>query len=134
MNICQEISVPGCFINFRGKNNKNAIQNETGSFTLGFGEKSEFDEATLNIFKEFTAKSEDKLYNGEKPRDYFSLIQDFDKVVQALDKKFVWEKALNSDQNLDLILSEIGEALNRWTALVFGECGQGKSTILNEIV
>ena len=37
MNICQEISVPGCFVNFRGKNNKNAIQNETGSYALGFG-------------------------------------------------------------------------------------------------
>ena len=74
MNICQEISVPGCFINFRGKNNKNAIQNETGSYALGFGEKSKFDEATLNIFKEFTAKSENKLYNGEIARSYFSLI------------------------------------------------------------
>ena len=39
MNICQEISVPGCFINFRGKNNKNAIQNETGSYALGLGER-----------------------------------------------------------------------------------------------
>ena len=43
MNICQEVSVPDCFINFRGKNNKNAIQNETCSFALGFGEKSHFD-------------------------------------------------------------------------------------------
>ena len=24
--------------------------------------------------------------------------------------------------------------MNQWTALVFGECGQGKSTTLNEIV
>ena len=74
MNICQEVSVPGCFINFRGKNNKNAIQNETGSFALGFGEKSQFDQTTLNIFREFTAKSENKLYNGQTPRAYFSLI------------------------------------------------------------
>ena len=58
MNICQEVSVPGCFINFRGKSNKNAIQNETSSFALGFGERSESDETTLNIFREFTAKSE----------------------------------------------------------------------------
>lgn len=36
---------------------KNAIQNETTTFTLGFGEKSKFDETTLNIFKEFAAKS-----------------------------------------------------------------------------
>ena len=47
MNICQEITVPTCFVNFRGKNNKNAIQNETAAYALGFGEKSKFDETTL---------------------------------------------------------------------------------------
>ena len=57
MNICQEVEVPTCFVNFRGKSMKNAIQNETTTFTLGFGEKSKFDETTLNIFKEFAAKS-----------------------------------------------------------------------------
>ena len=36
---------------------KNAIQNETSSFALGFGEKSKFDETTLDIYKEFSAKS-----------------------------------------------------------------------------
>ena len=55
-------------------------------------------------------------------------------MVQALDKKFVWDKAITSDQSPDLLISEIDEALNRWTALVFGECGQGKSTTLNKIV
>ena len=77
INICQEISVPGCFLNFRGKNNSNAIQNETASFALGFGEKSKFDERTLEIFKEFTAKFQNALYNGKIPRSYFSLIQNF---------------------------------------------------------
>ena len=64
INIRQEISVPLCFIDFRGAKMKNAVQNETMSYALGFGEKSKFDETTLNIFKEFTAKSEDKPHNG----------------------------------------------------------------------
>ena len=62
MNICQEISVPGCFVNFRGDKMKNSVVNETSSYTLGFGEKTKFDEITLEIFKEFSAKASDQLY------------------------------------------------------------------------
>ena len=47
INIRQEVSVPACFINFRGKKMKNAIQSETISYALGFGERSKFDELTL---------------------------------------------------------------------------------------
>ena len=31
-------------------------------------------------------------------------------------------------------MSEINIDMKQWTAIVFGECGQGKSTTLNEIV
>ena len=97
MNICQEISVPGCFVNFRGKNNKNAIQNETASFALGFGEKSKFDETTLQIFKEFSAKSTNELFNEKIPRAYFSLIQDFNQIIKELDKAFKWRKVVSDN-------------------------------------
>ena len=53
---------------------KNAVQNETSSYALDFGEKSKFDEKTLLIFKEFGAKSVGELYNGEIPRAYFSMV------------------------------------------------------------
>ena len=33
------------------------------SYALGFGVKSKFNETTLEIFKEFGAKSEGKLFN-----------------------------------------------------------------------
>ena len=33
------------------------------SYSLGFGVKSKFDEMTLDIFEEFGAKSEEKLFN-----------------------------------------------------------------------
>ena len=42
---------------------QNCVQNETSRYTLGFGEKSKFDEATLEIFKEFGAKSVGELFN-----------------------------------------------------------------------
>ena len=35
---------------------KNTVQNETQSYALGFGEKTKFDEATLEIFREYGAK------------------------------------------------------------------------------
>ena len=57
INIRQEISVPGCFIDFRGKKMKNTVQSETESYALGFGEKSKFDETTLEVFKEYAAKT-----------------------------------------------------------------------------
>ena len=66
--------MPACFINFRGKKMKNAVQNETSSYALGFGEKSKFDEKTLLIFSEFGAKLVGELYNGEIPRAYFSMV------------------------------------------------------------
>ena len=74
MNIRQEIFIPDCFVNFRGKKMKNAIQNETTRYALGFGEKSQFDESTLKIFKEFGAKSSGEQFNDEVPRSYFSMI------------------------------------------------------------
>ena len=50
---------------------KNAVQNETQSYTLGFGGKSKFDEKTLLIFNEFGAKQVGELFNGKIPREYF---------------------------------------------------------------
>ena len=50
---------------------KNAVQNESARYALGFGEKSKFDETTLEIFKEFGAKSVGELFNGKDPRSYF---------------------------------------------------------------
>ena len=32
------------------------------------------------------------------------------------------------------LLADSNQELNKWTAMVFGECGQGKSTTLNAIV
>ena len=50
------------------------------------------------------------------------MIQDFDAIVKALDKKFIWNKVSQK--------TGVPES----TALVYGECGQGKSTTLNTIV
>ena len=98
INIRQEISVPGCFIDFRGKKMKNTVQNETSSYALGFGDKSKFDETTLEIFKEYSAKTVGEKFNGEDPRSYFHIIQDFNKIVEDLDKAFVWSKVQSNEE------------------------------------
>ena len=82
---------------------KNAVQNETMSYALGFGEKSKFDEATLEIFKEFGAKSIDQLYKGKTPRSYLFMIQEYTKVVRDVDKKFVWCKAFTAEEFIENI-------------------------------
>ena len=53
---------------------KNAVQNETSSYALGFGDKSKFDEKTLLIFKEFGAKLAGEMFNEKDPRAYFSMV------------------------------------------------------------
>ena len=50
---------------------KNTVQNETESYALGFGEKSKFDQTTLQIFGEFGAKVVGELFEGKVPRPYF---------------------------------------------------------------
>ena len=84
-------------MNFRGENNKNAIQNETDSFALGFGEKSKFDETTLQIFREFSAKSTNQLYNKKIPQSYFYQIKGYNLILDDLDKDFVWRKVIDSN-------------------------------------
>ena len=64
INIQQEILIPDCFLNFKGKREKNTVQNETASYALGFRVESKFNEATLEIFKEFGAKLVEKSHNG----------------------------------------------------------------------
>ena len=68
------------------------------SYALGFGVKSKFNETTLEIFKEFGAKSEGKLFNEKKPRAYFTMIQDYNKIVKDIDRSFIWGKALSQEE------------------------------------
>ena len=48
---------------------------------------------TLQIFKEFGAKIMNESLNGQATRPYFSMITDYNKMIEDLDKAFVWDKA-----------------------------------------
>ena len=48
---------------------------------------------TLQIFKEFGAKTLGQLLDGKAPRPYFSMITDYNNMIEDLDKAFVWSKA-----------------------------------------
>ena len=73
----REVQVPECFAGFRGQRMKNAVQNETESYALSFGENSEFNKITLRLFKEFGAKSVGEKFEGKEPRSCFTMMQDF---------------------------------------------------------
>ena len=62
------------------------------------------------------------------------MIQDYNQIVKDLDKAFKWCKAKSLEENITLYMPEINRDMKQWTAIVFGECGQGKSTTLNEII
>ena len=78
----------------------------------------------MEIFKEYGARIAGEKFNGKEPRSFFEIIQDFNNIVEVFDKKFTWDKVDSQ--------SEI--ATSKSTVLVYGECGQGKSTTLNHIV
>ena len=46
----------------------------------------------LEIFKEYGARIAGEEYKGKKPRTFFELMQEFNKIVQTFDKKFTWDK------------------------------------------
>ena len=56
LNIRSELLVPDNFTQFKGAKNKNMVQNETQTYSLRFGEKSESDKKNLKIFEEYGAK------------------------------------------------------------------------------
>ena len=85
LNLRQEVTIPDCFINFRGVKMKNCVQNETSRYALGFDEKSNFDRTTQKLFKEFAAKFEERSFEGMEPRSYFNMILDYNKTIEELD-------------------------------------------------
>ena len=91
-SILQEVDVPKCFEKFRGKKMKNCMQNETSRYSLGFGEKSQNDTATLEIFNQFAAKVSDTSGSGEKHKSFLEMMKDFYDVVKKFDEPFVWRK------------------------------------------
>ena len=68
-------------MNFRGESEKNSFTPDSQRYALGFGDKSKFDEKTLEVFGEFKAKQAGKLYKGKEPRPYFSIVQDYNQMV-----------------------------------------------------
>ena len=68
------------------------VQNETQTYSLRFGEKSESDKQNLKIFEEYGAKQAGEKFKGKDPRSFFEIIQDFNKIVENYDMKFTWEK------------------------------------------
>ena len=71
INFQQEALMPDCLSGFRGSKQRNAVQNETVRFALRFGEKSQFVDKTLEIFKEFSAKTKGKTMDAKTHRTYF---------------------------------------------------------------
>ena len=57
MNLQGELVVPDSFITFRGSSMKNAMTNETCRYSISFGDKSVYDKASENLFKEYGNKS-----------------------------------------------------------------------------
>ena len=56
MNLRREVVFPDDFNDLRGKDSKTVITNNTQRFSLKFGDKNSFDQATERLFKEFSNK------------------------------------------------------------------------------
>ena len=56
MNLRREAIFPDDFTDLRGKDSKTVVTNNTSRFSLKFGDKTSFDQATEKLFKDFSMK------------------------------------------------------------------------------
>ena len=56
LNLRREVVFPDDFTDFRGKDSKTVVTNNTETFSLRFGDESSFDQATERLFKLFFEK------------------------------------------------------------------------------
>ena len=85
---------------------KNAVQIETSRYALSFAGSSKFEEATMKLFKEFSARTEGEKFHGADPRPYFSMLKEYENIVGYLDKKFEWFK-ISTDYDDETQLDDI---------------------------
>ena len=60
MNLRREVVFPDDFTDFRGKDSKTVVTNNTETFSLKFGDDSSFDIATEELYKLFSEKVSEK--------------------------------------------------------------------------
>ena len=81
----------------RGKDSKTVVTNQTQKFSLKFGDKQSFDQATEKLFKEFCAKVSGSV-NGQG-QTYFEILEAYLMQMLNLEQPIVWEKVDLSDNN-----------------------------------
>ena len=95
MNLRSECPMPDCFIDFRGGDNQSVVTNNTARYFLGFGQKSEFDSATEDLFRKYG-----QTFAGhEDAESYFSMLLNYQDELGKLDKQIVWEEILTSGED-----------------------------------
>ena len=86
LNLRGEVVFPDDFNDFKGVDGKTVVTNNTEQFSLQFGYKSTFDNATERLFKEYGEKSE-----GSNPDlTYFKIFMDYQNSMSDLQQSIVW--------------------------------------------
>ena len=74
MNLRSEVNMPGDLIDFEACNGESEIVGLNSSpYSLSFGQKSDFDTANKQIFKDYS----DKFLNKENSKSYFDMMNDY---------------------------------------------------------
>ena len=73
MNLRSECIVPDDFTDFRACNTQSEVVSNTSKYSLGFGQKSEFDTATEDLYKDYG----DKFANKEDSKSYFGMLTSY---------------------------------------------------------
>ena len=73
MNLRSECKLPGDLNDFRACNAKSEVVINSSSYSLGFGQKSDFDTATEELYKDYG----DKFDKKKGAKSYFSMLNTY---------------------------------------------------------
>ena len=73
MNLRSEVKVPSDFSDFRACNSQSEFVSNSSKYSLGFGQKSGFDTATEDLYKDYG----DKFAKKENAKSYFAMLDTF---------------------------------------------------------
>ena len=80
LNLRGEVVFPDDFNDFKGTDGKTVVTNNTEQFSLQFGHKSSFDNATERLFQEYA----DKTSNNKLAKTYFEIFMGYQEAMLNL--------------------------------------------------
>ena len=91
MNLRSECKFPDDLTDFEACNGESEIVLNSDQYSLSFGEKSEMDTSTEELYKKYS----DKFKNEENAKSYFDMLSIYQDDISKLDEPIIWETVIH---------------------------------------